>query len=110
MAAETTGCPGVHGEAAAQPTAQGDVVSLGCENGPVVYRDGAFHKVTVAEGYQRSGNQFGSHDSPIVLADYKTDADAEQERPAPTRSAPWIWARPTGSAPSREGPGARPWC
>ena len=81
VAAETTGCPGVHGEAAAQPTAQGDVVSLGCENGPVVYRDGAFHKVTVAEGYQRSGNQFGSHDSPIVLADYKTDADAEQERP-----------------------------
>ncbi|WP_255396093.1 hypothetical protein [Kocuria sp. CNJ-770] len=71
----------MHGEAAAAPTAQGDVISLGCENGPVVYRDGAFHKVAVQEDYQRSGNQFGSHGSPVVLADYKTDADAEQERP-----------------------------
>lgn len=79
--AETTDCPGVHGEAAAQPTAQGDVVSLGCENGPVVYRDGAFHKVAVEEDYQRSGNQAGTEASPIVLADYKTDPDAEQERP-----------------------------
>jgi hypothetical protein len=81
VVAETTDCPGVHGEAAAAPTEQGDVVTLGCENGPVVYRDGAFHKVDVAEDYQRSGNQFGSHASPIVLADYKTDPDAEQERP-----------------------------
>lgn len=81
VVAETTDCPGVHGEAAAAPTAQGDVISLGCENGPVVYRDGAFHKVAVQEDYQRSGNQFGSHGSPVVLADYKTDADAEQERP-----------------------------
>lgn len=81
VVAETTDCPGVHGEATAAPTEQGDVVSLGCENGPVIYRDGAFHKVAVEEEYQRSGNQFGSHDSPIVLADYKTDPDAEQERP-----------------------------
>lgn len=81
VVAETTDCPGVHGEATAAPTEQGDVVSLGCENGPVIYRDGAFHKVAVQEDYQRSGNQFGSHGSPIVLADHKTDADAEQERP-----------------------------
>ncbi|MFE7630413.1 hypothetical protein [Kocuria sp. NPDC057446] len=81
VVAETTDCPGVHGEAAAAPTGQGDVVTLGCENGPVIYRDGAFHKVAVEEDYQRSGNQFGSHGSPIVLADYKTDPDAEQERP-----------------------------
>lgn len=79
--AETTDCPGVHGEATAMPTSMGDVVSLGCENGPVVYRDGAFHKVPVEEAYQRSGNQFGSHESPIVLVDYKTDPDAVQERP-----------------------------
>lgn len=81
VVAETTDCPGVHGEASAAPTEQGDVVSLGCENGPVIYRDGAFHKVAVEEDYQRSGNQFGSHGSPIVLADYKTDPDADQERP-----------------------------
>ncbi|WP_185149826.1 hypothetical protein [Arthrobacter crusticola] len=79
--AETTDCPGVHGEATAQPTGQGDVVTLGCENGPVIYRDGAFSKVPVEEQYQRSGNQFGHHGSPIVLADYKTDPDAQQERP-----------------------------
>ena len=79
--AETTDCPGVHGEAAAMPTSAGDVISLGCENGPVIFRDGAFHKVPVAEAYQRSGNQAGSHGSPIVLADYKSDPDAEQERP-----------------------------
>lgn len=79
--AETTDCPGVHGEATAMPTPAGDVVSLGCENGPVVYRDGKFHKVPVTEEYQRSGNQFGSHASPVVLADYKTDPDADQERP-----------------------------
>ncbi len=79
--AETTDCPGVHGEATAQATEHGDVVSLGCENGPVIYRDGAFSKVPVEEQYQRSGNQFGHHGSPIVLADYKTDPDAGQERP-----------------------------
>ncbi len=79
--AETTDCPGVHGEATAKPTEQGDVVSLGCENGPVIYRNGDFHKVSVEGDYQRSGNQFGTHDSPIILADYKTDADAEQEQP-----------------------------
>ena len=79
--AETTDCPGVHGEAAAKPTAQGDVVVLGCENGPVIYRDGAFSKVPVPEAYQRSGNLFGSQESSVVLADYKTDPDAEQERP-----------------------------
>ncbi|MBD8043143.1 hypothetical protein H9638_04880 [Arthrobacter sp. Sa2BUA2] len=79
--AETADCPGVHGEAAAMPTPEGDVISLGCENGPVIYRNGAFHKVPVAEAYQRSGNQAGSHGSPIVLADYKSDPDAEQERP-----------------------------
>ncbi|MGJ3509003.1 hypothetical protein [Enemella sp. A6] len=80
-AAETKDCPGVHGEAAAAPNAKGDVVAFGCENGPVIFRDGAFHKVKVADAYARSGNLFGSHDSPIVLADYKVDKDAEKEEP-----------------------------
>lgn len=78
---ETTDCPGVHGEAAAELRAQDDAISLGCENGPVVYRDGAFHKVAVEEDYQRSGNQADFETSPIVLTDYKTDPDAEQECP-----------------------------
>ncbi|MFJ4760288.1 hypothetical protein ACIP1V_05735 [Kocuria marina] len=78
---ETTGCPGVHGEAAAAPGASTDTVMAGCENGPVIYRDGTFHKVAVADAYARSGNLAGSERSPIVLGDYKVDEDAEQERP-----------------------------
>ena len=75
--AETTDCPGVHGETVAADEA----VVLGCENGPVVYRDGAFHKVPVETEYQRSGNRAGTKASSIVLGDHKVDADAEQERP-----------------------------
>ncbi|WP_222842726.1 hypothetical protein [Buchananella hordeovulneris] len=81
VTAETTDCPGSHGEAAAAPTANGDVIVIGCTNGPVVYRDGAFHKVAVADAYARSGNLAGSEASPLVLGDYKVDKDAEQERP-----------------------------
>lgn len=85
VVAETDDCPGVHGEATAQPTESGDVVTLGCENGPVVYRDGAFHKVEVPEEYQRSGNQKGSEDSPIVLTDYKVEEDPAGDIERPTR-------------------------
>ena len=82
MIAETTDCPGVHGEAVAEPTAAGDVVAFGCENGPVIFRDGSFHKVAVNDAYSRSGNLFGHEKSPIVLGDYKVDKDAEPvERP-----------------------------
>ncbi|MCF2706578.1 hypothetical protein I6E29_04765 [Arcanobacterium haemolyticum] len=69
---EFTDCPGVHGEAAAPLINGRDVVAFGCTNGPVVYRDGSFHKVNVDEEYQRSGNMFSSPASPVVLADYKT--------------------------------------
>lgn len=79
--AQTEDCPGSHGEAAAQPTAGGDVVAMGCTNGPVVYRDGAFHKVPVADNYSRSGNLAGSAESPIILGDYKVDPEAAPERP-----------------------------
>ena len=75
VTAQTDDCPGVHGEAAAQPTDAGDVISLGCENGSVIYRDGEFHKVEIEGDYQRSGNQKGHEDSPIVLADLKVEAD-----------------------------------
>jgi len=79
--AESADCPGVHGEAAAKSDGDGDVVSFGCTNGPLVYRDGAFHKVAVPEAYQRSGNQAGSPASPVNLTDYKVDKDAKPERP-----------------------------
>lgn len=75
--ARTDDCPGVHGET----VAEGDVVVLGCENGAVLYRDGAFTKLTAPDAYGRIGNQAGSPESAIVLGDYKVDADAELERP-----------------------------
>lgn len=79
--AETTDCPGVHGEA----VAAGDHVVFGCENGPVVFDGNKFHKAEVAgiakDDYQRSGNLAGSPESAVVLGDNKTDKDAEQERP-----------------------------
>ena len=81
--ARTDDCEGVHGEAA--PHSEGDDVAVfGCESGPVVYRDGDFHKVKVS-GYVRNGNLAGSHESPIVLGDHKTkkidDENAEAEHP-----------------------------
>src|SRR5699024_8427131 len=87
LTAETADCPGVHGEAAARPTESGDVISLGCENGPVIYRDGEFHKVDVEGDYQRSGNQKGHPDSPIVLADHKVDPDPADGIERPTEIA-----------------------
>ena len=84
VTAETDDCPGSHGEAAAQPTEAGDVVVMGCENGPVVYRDGEFHKVDVETEYQRSGNLFGLHDSPIVLGDHKVEEEPKEAVERPT--------------------------
>ncbi|MFT3875785.1 MAG: hypothetical protein QM708_05105 [Propioniciclava sp.] len=78
---QTDACPGSHGEAAAKPTEAGDVILVGCSDGPVVYRDGAFHKVTPPDSYARTGNAAGSPVSPVVLTDYKSDKDAEFERP-----------------------------
>nr|WP_278722689.1 hypothetical protein [Corynebacterium accolens] len=79
---ETTECPGVHGEAAAG----NGKLFFGCEDGPVVFDGSKFHKVDVsdyagAEGYQRSGNAAGSEESNVILADNKTDKDAEHEHP-----------------------------
>lgn len=79
---ETTECPGVHGEA----TAGNGKLFFGCEDGPVVFDGKAFHKIDVSsyagkDGYQRSGNSAGSEESPIILADNKTEKDAEFERP-----------------------------
>ncbi|MGO2194418.1 hypothetical protein ACT3SQ_00550 [Brachybacterium sp. AOP42-C2-15] len=87
VTAETDDCPGVHGEASAKPTESGDVISLGCENGSVVYRDGEFHKVAIDGDFQRSGNQKGHEDSSIVLADHKVEADPEGGAEHPTEIA-----------------------
>ncbi|NYI99098.1 hypothetical protein HNR12_005375 [Streptomonospora nanhaiensis] len=70
-------CPGVHGEA----TARGEAVVIGCEDGVLVYSGGDITKVDSPDDYGRIGNQAGHEDSPYVLGDYKTDPDAELERP-----------------------------
>lgn len=70
-------CPGLHGEAAA---ADG-VLTFGCEDGILVVRGTEFRKIASPDPYGRIGNQAGSDASPVVLGDYKTDRDAEVERP-----------------------------
>ena len=70
-------CPGVHGEA----MAAGEAVVIGCEDGAVIYSGGTISKVTAPDAYGRIGNQAGTEASPIVLGDYKSDPDADLERP-----------------------------
>ncbi|MFJ5957333.1 zinc metallochaperone AztD [Paenarthrobacter sp. NPDC092416] len=70
-------CPGVHGEAVAAEEA----VVVGCENGMLIYKDGAITKVASPDAYGRMGNQAGSEKSPVILGDYKVDKAAELERP-----------------------------
>ncbi|RZB14377.1 hypothetical protein StrepF001_38470 [Streptomyces sp. F001] len=70
-------CPGVHGEAAAR----NEAIGIGCEDGILIYEDGKFTKIDAPDDYGRIGNQAGSDTSPILLGDYKTDPEAELERP-----------------------------
>lgn len=70
-------CPGVHGEAVAADEA----VVIGCEDGALVTKDGVISKVTSPDAYGRIGNQAGSEESPFVLGDYKSDPEADLERP-----------------------------
>ncbi|WKN48688.1 zinc metallochaperone AztD [Nocardioides sp. Arc9.136] len=66
-------CPGVHGEG----TAAGEAVVFGCEDGALLYRDGAFEKLQAPDEFGRMGNAYVSETSPLVVGDYKTDPDAE---------------------------------
>jgi hypothetical protein len=70
-------CPGVHGEAVAGH----ETVVVGCEDGMLVFKDGAITKVASPDPYGRMGNQAGSPASPVILGDYKVDKEAELERP-----------------------------
>ena len=66
-------CPAVHGEG----TAANEVVVFGCENGVLVYADGAFTKLASPDAFGRVGNMYVSEESPIAISDYKSDPDAE---------------------------------
>ena len=74
--AESRECPGVHGE-----TFAGDVAVVGCEDGVLVIDDGRIRKVPSPDPYGRIGNQSGHASPPFVLGDYKSDPDADLERP-----------------------------
>jgi hypothetical protein len=67
----------VHGEAVAGH----ETVVVGCEDGMLVFKDGAITKVASPDPYGRMGNQAGSPASPVILGDYKVDKEAELERP-----------------------------
>ncbi|MHA3021160.1 hypothetical protein ACXPWS_12970 [Mycobacterium sp. BMJ-28] len=75
--ATTDDCPGLHGEAAAA----GGALTFGCQDGILIVVGNDFRKVASPDGYGRIGNQAGSDASPVVLGDYKTDPDADLERP-----------------------------
>ncbi|MGO1769972.1 MAG: zinc metallochaperone AztD [Microbacterium sp.] len=66
-------CPGIHGEG----TAQDEAVIFGCENGALLYADGAFTKLDAPDEFGRMGNAFVSETSPLVVGDYNDDPDAE---------------------------------
>jgi hypothetical protein len=70
-------CPGLHGEAAAAEGA----LTFGCEDGILLVRGNDIRKITSPDPYGRIGNQSGSEHSPVILGDYKTEPDAEIERP-----------------------------
>ncbi|WP_299039488.1 zinc metallochaperone AztD [uncultured Pseudokineococcus sp.] len=80
--ARTDDCPGMHGEA----TAADEVAVVGCEDGIVIVRGEELLKVAAPDAYGRIGNQAGSDTSPVVLGDYKRDADAEVPEPTQTVS------------------------
>ncbi len=75
--ASSDDCPDLHGEA----VARNGVVLAGCTDGVLLWKDAAFVKIDSPDDYGRIGNQAGSEHSDIVLGDYKTDSDAELERP-----------------------------
>ncbi|GAA1941650.1 zinc metallochaperone AztD [Nocardioides hwasunensis] len=66
-------CPSIHGEG----TAAGEAVVFGCEDGALLFKDGAFEKLQAPDDYGRMGNAYVSETSPLVVGDYKTDPDAE---------------------------------
>lgn len=66
-------CPGVHGEG----TAKDETVLFGCQDGALMFKNGAFTKLKAPDAYGRTGNMYVSEDSPLVIGDYQNDQDAE---------------------------------
>jgi hypothetical protein len=63
----------VHGEGAVKDEA----VVFGCEDGVLLFADGAFTKLDAPDEFGRTGNAYVTDTSPVAVGDYKTDPDAE---------------------------------
>lgn len=98
-------CPGVHGEA----TAQGEAVVIGCEDGVLIYKDGAAKKVKSPTDYGRIGNQAAPtsrRSSSATTRRTRTPSWSAPSRcpsstPGPARCGWSTSARATPSAPWR---------
>ncbi|WP_425307878.1 hypothetical protein AADG42_03695 [Ammonicoccus fulvus] len=66
--ATTSDCPKLHGEATAN-----EAVTFGCADGTIIVRDAEITKVTSPDAGGRMATQVGSHNSDIVLADYRLE-------------------------------------
>ncbi len=70
-------CPGVHGEAAASAGR----LTFGCEDGILIVDGNNIHKVTSPDPTAASGTRPVTTDRRSCWGDYKSDRDAELERP-----------------------------
>lgn len=66
-------CPSVHGEGSLKD----EVVVFGCEDGVLVFSDGAFTKLDAPDTYGRSGNAYVTDTSSIAVMDYNSNPDSE---------------------------------
>ena len=66
-------CPSVHGEGVAAD----ETVVFGCQDGLLVYADGAFTKLDSPDDFGRIGNAYVTDSSSVTVLDYKDDPDAE---------------------------------
>ncbi|WEK61767.1 MAG: hypothetical protein P0Y60_03110 [Candidatus Microbacterium colombiense] len=66
-------CPSVHGEGALK----GEAVMFGCEDGVLLFADGAFTKLDAPDAYGRTGNAYVTDTSAIAVGDYNADPDSE---------------------------------
>ncbi|MFC4222332.1 zinc metallochaperone AztD [Lysinibacter cavernae] len=69
-------CPGVHGEA----TAKNEAVAVGCENGALIYTNGAITKVSSPDAAGRIGTLVGASDQAVLLGDYKVGDNKTPEQ------------------------------
>ena len=66
-------CPSVHGEGALK----GETVMFGCQDGVLLFADGAFAKLDAPDEFGRTGNAYVTDTSAVAVGDYNADPDSE---------------------------------